>query len=41
MDRSALLSHCHSLLASKNAIDAEAAIALLDSEDSKDDATVS
>lgn len=41
MDRSALLSECHHLLASTSASDAEAAIALLDSEDLKEDATVS
>ena len=41
MDRSALLSQCHKLLASKSATDSEAAIALLDSEDLKGDASVS
>ena len=40
MDRSALLSQCHSKLASKSAADAQAAILLLDSEDLKGDPTV-
>ena len=41
MDRSALLCHCHSKLASKSAADAKEAILLLDSEDLKGDPPVS
>ena len=41
MDRSALLSECHSKLASKSAADVQAAVSLLDSEDLKEDSSVS
>jgi hypothetical protein len=41
MEKSALLAECHNKLASTSAVDAQAAISLLESEEFKDDPSVS